>query len=228
MKRIYCVEDDESIRELVGYAMKSAGFACESFDSAPPFKQALAQGGPPELVLMDIMLPGQDGLSLLDELRSQTATRSMPVIMLTAKTSEIDRVRGLDRGADDYICKPFGVMELISRVKAVLRRSAADEPQSIAYRNLMLNYDRRDVQADGQSVKLTYKEFELLYLLLCNQGMVLSRDRILQGVWGYEYEGETRTVDMHIKTLRQKLLAQGCEDLIVTVRGVGYKVEKDR
>jgi two-component system alkaline phosphatase synthesis response regulator PhoP len=228
MKKIYCVEDDESIRELVGYAMKSAGFACVSFDSAPPFKQALSRGELPDLILLDIMLPGQDGLSLLDGLRADAFTRNVPVIMLTAKTGEVDRVRGLDRGADDYVCKPFGVMELISRVKAVLRRCCPDEPATVSYRNLSLDYDRREIKVDEEAVKLTYKEFELLYLLLCNQGMVLSRDRILQSVWGYEYEGETRTVDMHIKTLRQKLEAAGCADLIVTVRGVGYKVERDR
>lgn len=228
MTKIYCVEDDESIRELISYAMKSAGFACQGFESGAPFKEALSHEAPPDLVLMDIMLPGEDGLALLDGMRADSATRNTPVIMLTAKTSEVDRVRGLDRGADDYICKPFGVMELISRVKAVLRRCAGSVADIIRYRNLTLSYDQRTVEVDGRSVKLTYKEFELLYFLLSNQGMVLSRDRMLQTIWGYEYEGETRTVDMHIKTLRQKLEVQGCADLIVTVRGIGYKVEKDR
>jgi two-component system alkaline phosphatase synthesis response regulator PhoP len=228
MTKIYCVEDDESIRELISYAMKSAGFVCQGFESGISFKEALSHEPPPDLVLMDIMLPGEDGLGLLDDMRADSATRNTPVIMLTAKTSEVDRVRGLDRGADDYICKPFGVMELISRVKAVLRRCAGPVADIIRYRNLTLSYDQRTVEVDGRNVKLTYKEFELLYFLLSNQGMVLSRDRMLQTIWGYEYEGETRTVDMHIKTLRQKLEAQGCADLIVTVRGIGYKVEKDR
>ncbi len=222
MQTIYCVEDDESIRELVLYALKGSGFAAEGFSAAPSFFAAL-QKKKPDCVLLDIMLPGTDGLQILKELRENPHTGQIPVIMLTAKTSEYDKVKGLDMGADDYIAKPFGVMELISRVKALLRRSQGQNAEHVlSYGDLTLDPDRRLVIAQNEKISLTYKEFELLYCLLQNQGIVLSRDKIMEKVWGFDFEGESRTVDMHIKSLRQKLGTMG--KAIQTVRGVGYKI----
>ena len=218
MALIYCVEDDASIRELISYATQSAGYETRGFHSGEEFWQAVGERIP-DLVLLDIMLPGEDGLSILEKLRRGGTTSKIPVIMLTAKTSEVDKVKGLDAGADDYMAKPFGVMELLSRIRAVLRRSSSEERLTAG--ELTLDLDRREASVAGQPVKLTFKEFELLRYLVQNRGRVLSRERILEKVWGYDYEGETRTVDVHIKTLRQKL---GRDDLIVTVRSVGYMI----
>ncbi len=221
MPKIVIVEDDDNIRELVGYALNSAGFAVEGFEDGQQLGAAIEAGV--DLILLDIMLPGEDGISILNKLRANKQTQSVPVIMLTAKTGEFDRVKGLDLGADDYITKPFSVMELVSRVKAVLRRSQGSEVQIIRLGDLEIDPGRRIVTAGGEGVSLTYKEFELLLYLATNAGMVLSRDKITATVWGYDFEGESRTVDMHVKTLRQKLGA--CAELIKTVRNVGYKCE---
>lgn len=177
----------------------------------------------PDLIILDVMLPKEDGLSILATLRADTTTKHIPIMMVTAKTSEMDKVRGLDTGADDYITKPFGIMELVSRVKALLRRtSTVDKNATVSYGNVELSIEKHCVTVDNQVCELTYKEFELLRYLLENQGIVLSRDKIMERVWGFDYEGETRTVDMHIKTLRQKLGESG--SMIKTVRNVGYKV----
>ena len=220
---IYIVEDDDNIRELEDYALRSGGFTAESFSGGSDF-WAACRKEIPDLVLLDIMLPEEDGLQILRQLRANPATKLVPVIMVTAKTTELDVVKGLDLGADDYIPKPFGIMELLSRVKAVLRRSKrAPEPDTVfSYGDILLDDKRRVVTASGSVCELTYKEYELLKLLLRNQRLVLTREKILQSVWGYNFEGETRTVDMHIKTLRQKLGESG--SLIKTVRNVGYKI----
>ena len=218
MSLIYCVEDDASIRELISYAIQTAGYEARGFESGESFWRAVEERKP-DLILLDIMLPGEDGLSILEKLRERGSTARLPVILLTAKTTEMDKVKGLDAGADDYIAKPFGVMELLSRIRAVLRRSAPGEQLTIG--ELSLDLERREALVRGQPVKLTFKEFELLRYLMQNRGRVLSREQILEKVWGYDYEGETRTVDVHIKMLRQKL---GCGDLIVTVRSVGYMI----
>ena len=218
---VYLVEDDEGIRELVLYALESAGFSARGFDGGEPFWQVMTQQKP-DLVLLDIMLPGEDGLTLLTRLRSTADTARLPVVMLTSKTSEYDKVKGLDLGADDYIAKPFGVMELLSRVRAVLRRASPEQPQAIlSVGVVMLDEQRREVTADGEPVTLTFKEFELLRILLANKEIVLSREKLMERVWGFDFEGESRTVDMHVKSLRQKL--GGCAGVIQTVRGVGYK-----
>lgn len=197
---IFCVEDDDSIRELICYALKSGGYQAQGFSSSAALWHRMATEKP-DLLVLDIMLPGEDGLHILQRLKEDASTRSVPVIMLTAKTSELDKVAGLDAGADDYITKPFSVLELLSRIRAVLRRT---------------------VTSDGNPVELTYKEFELLCYMMRNCDIVLSRTRLMENVWGFDFEGESRTVDMHIKTLRQKLGAGG--SIIKTVRGVGYKV----
>ena len=219
---IYCVEDDSNIRELVVYTLESTGMKACGFPDGTAFMKALAFETP-ELVLLDIMLPGEDGISLLKKLKSSAKTKDIPVIMVTAKGAEYDKVIGLDSGADDYVTKPFGMMELISRVKAVLRRTKREE-KSTQYeiRNLMLDHKKHEVRVDGIPVTLTLKEFELLELLIRNKNIVLSRDRLLEEVWGYDFDGETRTIDVHIRTLRQKLNSAG--DLIETVRGVGYRM----
>ena len=222
MPVIYIVEDDENIREVVLYALQSAGFETAGFETGAEFFAA-ADKAPPHLVLLDIMLPGEDGLSILKRLRSMPQTRALPIIMLTAKGSEADKVKGLDRGADDYIAKPFGVVELISRVKALLRRTFAESPaeEQFISGDLTLNNDRREVTVAGEAIDLTFKEYELLRYLALNAGRALSRDRIMKAVWNYDYEGESRTLDMHIRSLRQKLGAAG--EHIKTVRNVGYK-----
>ncbi|MDD3074270.1 MAG: response regulator transcription factor [Eubacteriales bacterium] len=222
---IYCVEDDRSIRELLVYALKSGGFDAEGFSESRDFYEAL-ESGLPSMVLLDIMLPGEDGIEILRRLKASAKTRNIPVIMLTAKSSEYDKVLGLDSGADDYITKPFGIMELLARVKAVLRRvGAANNSTELSAGGLSMNIEKHSVVADGQEVTLTLKEFELLRYLLENSGIVLSRNQILEEVWGYDYEGETRTVDVHIRSLRQKLGASG--GIIETVRGVGYRIGED-
>ncbi len=224
MQKVFIVEDDDSIREMLAYALNSAGFEAEGFIDGDAFFAAL-RGGAPAMVLLDIMLPGEDGLSILKRLRSPGGHAPVPVIMLTAKGSEIDRIRGLDLGADDYIVKPFSVMEVISRVRAVLRRagSGKGEADELRIGGVTLFAERRSVFAGGSEVILTYKEFELLHYMMINRGIVLSRDRLLTHVWGFDYNGESRTVDMHIKTLRQKLGESG--EVIRTVRNVGYKID---
>lgn len=216
---IYCVEDDDNIRELICYALKSGGFSARGFGSTEGFYQAV-EAQPPALALLDIMLPGQDGMEILRRLRKNTKT-PVPVIMLTAKTTEFDKVAGLDAGADDYITKPFSVLELLSRVRAVLRRTAGGKEELLCCGDICLDPRRRTVEVEGKTVELTYKEFELLHYLLRNRDLVLSRTQIMEKVWGFDFEGESRTVDMHIKTLRQKLGEAG--GVIKTVRGVGYK-----
>ena len=224
-KWIYYVEDDTSIRELVLYALKTAEFQVMGFENAASFYKRMKEQQP-DLILLDIMLPDEDGVSILKKLKSRPDTENIPVIMMTAKSSEYDKVLGLDSGADDYITKPFGVMELISRVKAVIRRSdrskgSAGEVLKIG--ELVLDEQNHEVYARGQEVSLTFKEFELLSYLMKNRGLVLSRDKILNTIWNYEYEGESRTVDVHIGSLRQKLGT--CGDFIKTIRGIGYKIE---
>ena len=220
---IYLVEDDDSIRELVLYTLHTTGFEAEGFKNAADFWQALEK----ELPQLDIMLPDEDGLHILKRLRAGAETADLPVMMLTAKSSEYDRVVGLDSGADDYMPKPFGMMELVSRVRALLRRAAkpAAEDKLFTAGSLAVDVKRRAVTVDGEPVILTYKEFELLCYLLENRGVVLSRDQILTKIWDYNYSGETRTVDVHIRTLRQKLGDAGA--LIETVRGVGYRLAQD-
>ena len=224
-KWIYYVEDDTSIRELVLYALKTAEFQVMGFENAASFYKRMKEQQP-DLILLDIMLPDEDGVGILKKLKSRPDTENIPVIMMTAKSSEYDKVLGLDSGADDYITKPFGVMELISRVKAVIRRSdrskgSAGEVLKIG--ELVLDEQKHEVYARGQAVSLTFKEFELLSYLMKNRGLVLSRDKILNTIWNYEYEGESRTVDVHIGSLRQKLGT--CGDFIKTIRGIGYKIE---
>jgi len=222
--KIYVVEDDEDIRGIVIYALLSAGFEAQGFETGEEFFASL-DAGLPSLLLLDIMLPGEDGLMILKRLRNMTKTKKLPVIMLTAKDSEFDRVKGLDMGADDYISKPFGVMELISRVNAVLRRSSADSAECegrLEIQGLFVDHARREVFSCGEPVLLTFKEYELLHYLMLNAGLALSREKIMETVWGFDFEGESRTVDMHIKTLRQKLGESG--KLIQTVRNVGYKL----
>ncbi len=223
MATIYIVEDDVNIREIERYALKNSGYEVEEFDCGAEMFRRIEQKVP-ALLLLDIMLPNEDGLDILTKLRSDKNTEKLPVIMVTAKTSELDKVKGLDLGADDYISKPFGVMELISRVKALLRRtSSVQEDKKIAYKDIEIDNDKHAVYTNGESCELTFKEYELLKYMMINKGIVLSRDKIMNQVWGFDYQGESRTVDMHIKTLRQKLGDAG--SCIKTVRNVGYMIE---
>ncbi|PWL92521.1 MAG: DNA-binding response regulator [Clostridiales bacterium] len=220
---IYLVEDDENIRELVTYTLNNSNLETEGFGLPSQFWAALEQGGKPSLIMLDIMLPEEDGLSILKKLRSSPATKKIPIMMVTAKGSEYDKVIGLDNGADDYIAKPFGMMELIARVKALLRRTGKEETETeYTIGCLYVSPAKHIVQVDGKDVTLTYKEFELLSMFLKSGDVVLTRDRLLNEIWGYSFDGENRTVDVHIRTLRQKLGPAG--DLIETVRGVGYKL----
>ena len=220
---IFCVEDDGSIRELMLYALQAAGFDAAGFDSAGPFWQAMDRRRP-ELILLDIMLPGEDGLSILRALRADRATADIPVILATAKGTEYDKVIGLDLGADDYLAKPFGMMEMVSRIKAVLRRTAPKAPpQSLRTGALELNTDTYTVLAGGERVQLTLKEYQLLRALMEHPGRVFTRDQLMETVWGMNYVGETRTVDVHIASLRTKL--GDCGRYIETIRGVGYRME---
>ena len=222
---IYCVEDDDNIRELVIYTLETTGLKARGFADGTAFMEALAFDTP-ELILLDIMLPGDDGLVLLKKLKSSSKTKDIPVIMVTAKGSEYDKVIGLDSGADDYVTKPFGMMELVSRIKAVLRRSGKTQTQNdMDVAGVHINVKKHEVTVDGKEVILTLKEFELLEKLMRNQGIVLTRDQLLTGIWGYDFDGETRTVDVHIRTLRQKLGNKG--EIIQTVRGVGYRIGGD-
>lgn len=219
---IFCVEDDDNIRELVIYTLETTGLEARGFADGTAFMEALAFDMP-ELVLLDIMLPGEDGLEILKKLKNSSKTKDIPVIMVTAKGSEYDKVVGLDSGADDYVTKPFGMMELISRIKAVLRRSGKQQDKTkLSVGGISLDTKKHEVKVDGEQVVLTLKEFELLEKLMRNQGIVLTRDQLLTEIWGYDFDGETRTVDVHIRTLRQKLGEQG--SLVKTVRGVGYRI----
>ena len=219
---VFCVEDDDNIRELVIYTLETTGLKAKGFADGPAFMEALAFETP-ELILLDIMLPGEDGLELLKRLKSSAKTKNIPVIMVTAKGSEYDKVVGIDSGADDYVTKPFGMMELVSRIKAVLRRTVrAEDKSDMELSGVYVNVKKHEVTVDGQVVALTLKEFELLEKLMRNQGIVLTRDQLLTDIWGYDFDGETRTVDVHIRTLRQKLGEKG--RIICTVRGVGYRV----
>jgi two-component system alkaline phosphatase synthesis response regulator PhoP len=222
---IYIVEDDAEIRELEVYALKSSGFESKSFDSGKNLDDEI-KVQVPDLFILDIMLPGEDGLSILKRLRAQENTKNVPIIMLTAKSSELDKVKGLDLGADDYIAKPFGILEFVSRVRALLRRSGnmkSEESVKITLGEIVLDSGTREVLVSGNSVELTYKEYELLKLLISHPGLVYSRQQILEKIWGIDFKMDTRTVDMHIKTLRQKLGEQGA--IIQTVRNVGYKAQ---
>lgn len=220
---IYCVEDDASIRELVVYTLKNSGYEAEGFEDGGALFAAL-QKKQPRLILLDIMLPGEDGISLLRRLRRGASTARLPVIMLTARGTEFDKVVGLDSGADDYIAKPFGMTELLSRIKAVLRRAEPAPAKTLCAGGVRLDDRSHTVTSDGTPVELTLKEYELLRLLMENAGAVLTRDRLLTAIWGMDYDGETRTVDVHIRTLRQKL---GTADVIETVRGVGYRISAE-
>jgi len=219
---IYYVEDDRAICELVVYTLINSGFEALGFENGKSFFSAL-KTTKPNLILLDIMLPGDDGIEILKLLRSDVSTKSIPVIMVTAKGSEYDKVLGLDLGADDYIAKPFGMMELVSRIRAVLRRTeGTNDTEEYCYGAVKLNTRTHSVTAGRTLVDLTLKEFELLKTLLKNVGAVLTRDMLLENIWGYDFDGETRTVDVHIRSLRQKL--GDCGDIIETVRGVGYKI----
>ena len=219
---IYCVEDDDNIRELVIYTLETTGLKARGFADGSAFMEAPAFDTP-ELILLDIMLPGDDGLELLKKLKSSPKTKSIPVIMVTAKGSEYDKVVGLDSGADDYVTKPFGMMELVSRIKAVLRRTGkVEDRMDMETAGVHVDVKKHEVTVDGKPISLTLKEFELLEKLMRNQGIVLTRDQLLTEIWGYDFDGETRTVDVHIRTLRQKLGKKG--EIIPTVRGVGYRV----
>lgn len=220
MALIYVVEDDKNIQEIETFALSGSGYEAVAFENAAEFYEAM-DNQMPDLVLLDIMLPDEDGLSVLRKLRDKKETQDIPVIMVTAKTTEIDKVKGLDSGADDYMTKPFGIMELISRVKAVLRRMKVEEKEPILrIGRIVLDSIKHTVTVDGENCDLTYKEYELLKLLMTNAGIATTRQVILDKVWGTDFEGESRTLDMHIKTLRQKLKEEGCH--IKTVRNVGY------
>lgn len=223
---IFCVEDDTGIRNMVVYALKASGFEAEGFSDGTALFAAL-EHAVPELVMLDIMLPGTDGIDILKRLKSAKRTKDIPVIMATAKGSEYDKVIGLDYGADDYLAKPFGMMEMVSRVKAVLRRTAPKtNPAELRVGDLVLNPGEHTVTANGGRILLTLKEFDLLRTLMENFGTVYTRDRLLSEIWGKDYDGETRTVDVHIRTLRTKL--GDCGDYIETVRGVGYRMEGNK
>lgn len=219
---IYFVEDDDNIRELVVYTLNNSGFKAEGFALPSDFWKAM-EAQLPSMILLDIMLPQEDGLSILKKIRSNPVTKKLPVMMLTAKGSEYDKVIGLDTGADDYLPKPFGMMELIARVRALLRRTETEENENeYTVGNLYVCPQKHTVTVNNIPVVLTLKEFEILCTLLQNKGIVLTRDRLLNEIWGYSFDGENRTVDVHIRTLRQKLGSAG--DLIQTIRGVGYKI----
>lgn len=221
MDLIYCVEDDKDINDLINYALNSSGFKAEGFKDSKESNLAMDRRLP-DLILLDIMLPGEDGISIMNNLKNSHRTKDIPIIFVTAKTSEYDKIKGLDMGADDYIVKPFSVMELISRVKAVLRRVKNVNDKVLKFENIYMDYSKRVVFVDEDIIDLTYKEFELLYFLLQNQNIVVTRDQIIEIVWGFDYAGETRTIDVHIGTLRKKLKSAG--DYIQTIRNVGYKI----
>lgn len=219
---IYCLEDERNIRELIVYTLESSGFHAAGFSNSTDFFAAVVNEKP-ELILLDIMLPKESGLTVLQKLKDSMVTKDIPVIMVTAKGSEFDKVTGLNMGADDYIAKPFGMMEFIARVRAVLRRGGIKESGNVLeYKSLVIHPEKHEVLADGTAITLTLKEFELLKYLIENRDIVVTRNQILGHVWGYDFDGETRTVDVHIRTLRQKL--GECGRYIETVRGVGYRI----
>lgn len=222
MALIYIVEDDESIREIESIALKNSNYIVSAFENAKEFYKKLDELVP-DLILLDVMLPDESGYDIVRKLRKRPATQDIPIIMVTAKTTEMDMIKGLDGGADDYIKKPFSIMELITRVKALLRRTAKEEPKLLKLDDLVIDHERHVVTVNNEPVDLTYKEYELLRLLMGSQGIVMTRDVIMRSVWDTEFEGETRTVDMHIKTLRHKLGDYGSR--IKTVRNVGYVIE---
>lgn len=221
MTKIFCVEDDKSIRDLIIYALSNEGFEVKGFEDFKTMKEALLSERP-DLFMLDIMLPGEDGLYILDWIR-KSSHKDKPVIMLTAKDHEIDKVKGLDLGADDYITKPFSVLELGARVRAILRRVSNDNPDIIEANGIVVDQVSRRVYVDDEEIEFTYKEFEFLSYLIKNKGIVLSREKIMNAIWGFDFEGESRTVDVHIAFLRQKLGEKG--DYIKTIRNVGYKME---
>ena len=221
---IYCVEDESAIRDLMVYTLQVSGFDAQGFENDAVFWAAMKEQRP-ELIILDVMLPGEDGLTILRKLRSSPVTADIPVIMATAKDSEYDKVIGLDSGADDYLAKPFGMMEMVSRIRAVLRRAGSRQPVILSYGRIVLDEGRHAVTVDGKTILLTLKEYELLKLFMESPGRVFTRDNILSSVWGVDFAGETRTVDVHVGTLRTKLEKAG--DYIRTVRGVGYKLEED-
>lgn len=222
MALIYIVEDDESIREIESIALKNSNYIVSAFENAKEFYKKLDELVP-DLILLDVMLPDESGYDIVRKLRKRPATQEIPIIMVTAKTTEMDMIKGLDGGADDYIKKPFSIMELITRVKALLRRTAKDEPKLLKLDDLVIDHERHVVTVNNEPVDLTYKEYELLRLLMGSQGIVMTREVIMRSVWDTDFEGETRTVDMHIKTLRHKLGGYGSR--IKTVRNVGYVIE---
>ncbi|MBD5134510.1 MAG: response regulator transcription factor [Lachnospiraceae bacterium] len=223
MAAIYIVEDDKNIREIETFSLKNSGYEVEEFPNAAEFYKRMEEKYP-QLIVLDLMLPDEDGLNIVKKLRSSAAWRKIPIILVTAKTTEMDKVKGLDMGADDYLTKPFGVMELISRVKALLRRTMdIDDEKLLVFSNIVLDTEKHLVKVDGEQVELTYKEFQLLKLFLRNAGIVMNRDSIMVKIWGTDYEGESRTLDMHIKTLRQKIGSSG--NRIKTIRNVGYVLE---
>lgn len=222
MALIYIVEDDESIREIETIALKNSNYIVSAFENAKEFYKKLDELVP-DLILLDVMLPDESGYDIVRKLRRRPATQDIPIIMVTAKTTEMDMIKGLDGGADDYIKKPFSIMELITRVKALLRRTANEEPKLLKLDDLVIDHERHVVTVNNEPVDLTYKEYELLRLLMGSQGIVMTRDVIMRSVWDTDFEGETRTVDMHIKTLRHKLGDYGSR--IKTVRNVGYVIE---
>lgn len=222
MALIYIVEDDESIREIESIALKNSNYIVSAFENAKEFYKKLDELVP-DLILLDVMLPDESGYDIVRKLRKRPATQDIPIIMVTAKTTEMDMIKGLDGGADDYIKKPFSIMELITRVKALLRRTAKEEPKLLKLDDLVIDHERHVVTVNNELVDLTYKEYELLRLLMGSQGIVMTRDVIMRSVWDTDFEGETRTVDMHIKTLRHKLGDYGSR--IKTVRNVGYVIE---
>lgn len=222
MALIYIVEDDESIREIETIALKNSNYIVSAFENAKEFYKKLDELVP-DLILLDVMLPDESGYDIVRKLRKRPATQDIPIIMVTAKTTEMDMIKGLDGGADDYIKKPFSIMELITRVKALLRRTAKEEPKLLKLDDLVIDHERHVVTVNNEPVDLTYKEYELLRLLMGSQGIVMTRAVIMRSVWDTDFEGETRTVDMHIKTLRHKLGDYGSR--IKTVRNVGYVIE---
>ena len=222
---IYMLEDEAGIRNFILYGLKSSGFEAEGFETPSALRSAMAERLP-DLLLLDRMLPEEDGLSLLKKLRSMPQTKDLPVIMLTAKDTELDKVEGLDSGADDYVAKPFGMLELISRIKALLRRTGStNDTDELILGTLRILPSKHEVFADGIKIALTLKEYDMLLFLVQNKGKVFSRDSLLKEIWGYDFSGESRTVDVHIRTLRQKL--GDCGELIQTIRGVGYKAGDD-
>lgn len=223
MATIYIVEDDKNIREIETFALKNSGYSVYDFECAKDFYERLGEKVP-ALIILDVMLPDEDGLEIVRKLRKKPETKKTPIILVTAKTTELDKVKGLDIGADDYITKPFGIMELISRVKALLRRSQdMEEEKSLSLGNIIIDSEKHSVFVGEEHCELTYKEYELLKTLVQNAGIVLPRNVIMERVWGIDFEGESRTLDMHIKTLRQKLKDEGTR--IKTVRNVGYMIE---